>query len=137
MALNLSIDVKDNKKDFYKYISDKRKARENVGPLLNKMGNLVTRDREKAEVLNAFFTLVFTIKAGPQESQVPETWGKGWRKEDGSMVGDDQVKEYLSKLDIHKSVGPDGATSTEGAGRCPRKATLDNLYSIMVTGRSA
>ncbi|GAB0210390.1 mitochondrial enolase superfamily member 1 [Grus japonensis] len=28
-------DVKDNKKGFFKYISSKRKARENVGPLLN------------------------------------------------------------------------------------------------------
>ncbi|GAB0209103.1 mitochondrial enolase superfamily member 1 [Grus japonensis] len=42
-------DVKDNKKGFYKYIGDKRKTRENVGLLLNEMGNLVTQDMEKAE----------------------------------------------------------------------------------------
>lgn len=40
---------------FYKYRDDKKKTRENVGSLLNKMGDLVTHDMEKAEVLNTFF----------------------------------------------------------------------------------
>ena len=39
MELNLARDVKDNKKCFYKYIGDKRKTRENVGPLMNEMGD--------------------------------------------------------------------------------------------------
>ncbi|KAK4807097.1 hypothetical protein QYF61_018438 [Mycteria americana] len=86
MELNLARDVKGNKKGFYKYIGDKRKARENVGPLLNEAGDLVTQDMEKAE----------------------ETWGKVWSKEDVPLVEEDQVREYLSKLDIHKSMGPDG-----------------------------
>lgn len=34
MELNLAKDIKDNKEGFYKYISDTRKARDNVGPLL-------------------------------------------------------------------------------------------------------
>ena len=35
LELNLARNVKDNKKAFFKYISSKRKARDNVGPLLN------------------------------------------------------------------------------------------------------
>ena len=31
--LNLARDIKGNKKSFYRYVSDKRKTRENVGPL--------------------------------------------------------------------------------------------------------
>ena len=51
-------DVKGNKRSFYKYVSDKRMTRENVGPLQKEMGDLVTsRDMEKAEVLNNFFYL--------------------------------------------------------------------------------
>jgi len=46
LELNLSRDVKDNKKSFFKYISSKRKTRDNVGPLLNKVGVLVTGCRE-------------------------------------------------------------------------------------------
>jgi len=51
---------KNNKKGFFNYISSKRKARDNVGPLLNEAGVLATEDREKAELLNAFFVSVFT-----------------------------------------------------------------------------
>ncbi|KFM11475.1 hypothetical protein AS27_04032, partial [Aptenodytes forsteri] len=60
VELHLARDIKGNKKRFYKYVGDKRKARENVGPLRNETGDLVTRDTEKAEVLNDFFASVFT-----------------------------------------------------------------------------
>jgi len=44
--------VKGNKEGCYKYMGDKRKITENVGPLLNEIGDLVTRDMEKAEMRN-------------------------------------------------------------------------------------
>ena len=48
-----------NKKLFYKYINSKRKTTENLHSLLNEAGNVTTEDKEKAKVLNAFFTSVF------------------------------------------------------------------------------
>ncbi|KFW60998.1 hypothetical protein AS28_04482, partial [Pygoscelis adeliae] len=60
IELALARDIKGNKKSFYRYVGDKRKTRENVGPLWNEMGDLVTWDTEKAEVLNDFFASVFT-----------------------------------------------------------------------------
>ena len=57
-------------------------TRGNVGPLLNGIGVLVTKDRGKVKVLNAFFALVFTGKSSLQESQAPEAYGKVWSKED-------------------------------------------------------
>jgi len=72
LELNLSRDVKDNKKGFINYISSKQKTRENVGLLLNEVSALVTEDAEKAELLNVFFASVFTFKAGPQASQALE-----------------------------------------------------------------
>ena len=36
------------------------------------------------------------------------TRAKGWSKEDGPLVEANQVREYLSKRDIQKSMGPDG-----------------------------
>ncbi|GAB0207209.1 mitochondrial enolase superfamily member 1 [Grus japonensis] len=111
LELNLARDVKDKKKGFFKYISSKRKTRENVGPLLNEVGALVMEDTEKAELLNAFFASVFTAKASPQETQTLEVGGKVWRKEDLPLVEEDRVREHLGKLDIHKSMGPDGMHS--------------------------
>ena len=44
LELKLARDVKNNKKGCFYYISSKRKARDNVGPLLNEAGILVTED---------------------------------------------------------------------------------------------
>jgi len=49
LELNLARDVQDNKKSFFKYISSKRKTRDNVWSLLNETGALLTEDAEKVE----------------------------------------------------------------------------------------
>ncbi|GAB0208568.1 mitochondrial enolase superfamily member 1 [Grus japonensis] len=108
LELNLAGEVKENKKGFFKYISSKRKTRENVVLLLNEVGALVTEDTEKAELLNAFFASVLTAKADPQESHTLEVRDKVLQKEDFPLVKEDWVREHLGKLDIHKSMGPDG-----------------------------
>lgn len=46
MKLNLARDAKDNKKGFFKYINNRKKTKENVGLVLNKVGALVTKDRQ-------------------------------------------------------------------------------------------
>lgn len=51
--VSLASYVKSNKRDFYKYISSKKKTSE------NKVGDLGTKDMEKAEVFYAFFYLSF------------------------------------------------------------------------------
>ncbi|GAB0202606.1 mitochondrial enolase superfamily member 1 [Grus japonensis] len=108
LELNVARDVKDKKNGFFKYISSKRKTRENVGPLLNEVGALAMEDTEKGKLLNAAFASVFTAKVGPQETQTLEVGKKVWRKEDLLLVEEDQVREHLGKLNIHKSMGPDG-----------------------------
>ncbi|PKK34272.1 CD226 molecule [Columba livia] len=65
-------------------------------------------DTEKAELVNAFFTSVSTIKTGSQVSQTLEIKEKVRQKEDFPLVEEDQVKDPLHKLDIHKSLGPNG-----------------------------
>lgn len=63
---------------------------------------------EKAEVSNAFFASAFASKICLQDFQVPETTGKGWSEEDVPLLEEDQVREYLNKLNIRKSMGPHG-----------------------------
>ncbi|CAM4707287.1 unnamed protein product, partial [Lepidochelys olivacea] len=104
LELQLARDVKSNKKGFFRYVGNKKKAKESVGPLLNEGGNLVTEDVEKANVLNVFFASVFTNKLSSQTAALGSTaWGGG----DQPSVEKEVVRDYLEKLDVHKSMGPD------------------------------
>lgn len=47
---------------------------------------MVIQDVGKAEILNAFFTLVFTSKTGLQKCQTLETRGKIWSNEDITVL---------------------------------------------------
>ncbi|KAK4807155.1 hypothetical protein QYF61_024275 [Mycteria americana] len=73
-------DVKNNKKGFYR------------------TRDLVTADMEKAEVLNNFFASVFNV---------PESQGRHWGNEVPPIVGEDQVRDHLRNLNVHKSMGRD------------------------------
>ena len=66
LELQLARDVKNYKKGFFRYINNKQKQKENTGPWLNWRGELVTNNAEKGEVLNTFFTSVFTSTVGAQ-----------------------------------------------------------------------
>jgi len=52
--------IKEKPKAFYTYIKRKRVARERVGPLKDRGGNLCVKPEEISELLNEYFALVFT-----------------------------------------------------------------------------
>lgn len=62
LELSMATAVKDNKKGFYKYITNKKRVKENLLPLLDTQGNVVMQDEEKTEVLSALFISVFNRK---------------------------------------------------------------------------
>lgn len=62
LELSMATAVKDNKKSFYKYITNKKRVKENLLPLLDTQGNVVMQDEEKTEVLSALFISVFNRK---------------------------------------------------------------------------
>ncbi|GAB0178038.1 mitochondrial enolase superfamily member 1 [Grus japonensis] len=70
------------------------------------MGDLVTQDMEKAEVLNDCFASIFTSKCSSHTTQVTEGKGKDWENEELPTVGD-QVRDHLRNLKVHKSTGSD------------------------------
>jgi len=63
-------DAKNNK-GFHRYVIQKRKIRESVPSLMGRTGKLATTDKEKSEVLNNFFTSVFTGNLYSHTSRVP------------------------------------------------------------------
>ena len=56
----LAKNVRNDPKAFLKYVRNNRKAKERVGPLTKESGNVVTDDKESADILNRFFTTVYT-----------------------------------------------------------------------------
>ncbi|NWZ98260.1 PO11 protein, partial [Nesospiza acunhae] len=105
----MATSVKDNKKCFYKYVNARRKGKTSLCSLLDKGGNLVSTDEEKAEVLNAYFASVFSGKMTcPQDTCLPGLVD-GVREQNGPpIIQEETVKELLKCLDVHKSMGPDG-----------------------------
>jgi len=101
--LKLARDVKNCKKGFFKYINNKQKQEENIGPLLNRRGEFVTNNAEKAEILHTFFTFVFTSTVEPQALG---TIIRVDANTDLLSVRGELVNELLQKLDSCKSSGP-------------------------------
>ncbi|KAK4810917.1 hypothetical protein QYF61_013325 [Mycteria americana] len=108
LELSLAAAVKDNKKHFFKYISSKRRAKENLQPLVDGGGNTVTEDEEKAEVLNAFFASVFNSRANCSLGTQPlELEDRDWDQNGAPIIQGEMVSDLLHHLDTHKSMGPD------------------------------
>jgi len=56
LELSLARDAKNNKKCFYRCVSQKRKIKESVPPSMSNTGKFITMDKEKAEYLTAFLS---------------------------------------------------------------------------------
>jgi len=101
--LKLARDFKNYKKLFFRYINSKQKQKANIGPLLNRRGELVAKNAEKAEVVNVLFSSVFTSAVGPQalgtKIQVDTNT-------DPPSVKEELVCELLQEFDCYRSMGP-------------------------------
>ena len=58
----LAGNIKNNSKSFYAYVRSKQKVRDKVGPLETNNGNIISDGFQMAEVLNEYFSSVFTTE---------------------------------------------------------------------------
>ena len=57
---DIARNIKSNPKAFYQYVSSKMVKKEGVYELLNEKGVLTNNDKEKCDIINKFFSSVFT-----------------------------------------------------------------------------
>jgi len=78
-----------------------------MGPLQKEMRDLVTWDMETVEVLRDFFASVFTGRCFSHIAKVTDGTGRDRENEEPTTVGENQVRDYLRNLKVHKCMGPD------------------------------
>jgi hypothetical protein len=96
---------KGNSRPFYAYIKRRTKARPTVGPLKDGQGKTVTDDGEMAELLNGFFSSVFTRE---DPSQLPEAeMGNQVPKMPSVGFTEWDVRKKIRRLRKEAAAGPD------------------------------
>jgi hypothetical protein len=95
-----------NKRRFFSYIKQRTKSRAGIGPLKDGQGNLVQDNREMAELLNRFFSGIFTRE---DTTNIPDPQPTGYRHElRGLNITERAVKDKIRKLWADGAAGPDG-----------------------------
>ena len=103
---DIASQIKQNPKQFWRYVKSKLKVRQGVPNLEREDGTLTETDFAKAEVLNSFFKKVFTLE---DDSELPnvEQMRVIHPSQEVTFTEDD-IEGLLSKLNIAKSAGADG-----------------------------
>ena len=102
---NISQKVKTEPKQFWRYVKSKTKSVDGVFNLKNEDGTFTKSDKEKAELLNGFFSTVFTKE---NLETLPELTEKEVLEDLQDIhVSETEVLKLLKELDSSKSMGPD------------------------------
>lgn len=102
---NLAENIKENNKAFWAYVRSKSKTKETIGNLEDSTGEIKSESKEKAEILNAFFTSVFTKE---NLQSIPDFAIRTQHKLNIIEILSTEVVKNINNLKESKSQGPDG-----------------------------
>jgi len=74
---------------------------------MRKTSKLLTTEEDKAEVPNNFFASFFTGNLSSHTARVDGLQGGDWGSKAPPTIREDQARDRLRNLSIHKSMGPD------------------------------
>ena len=104
---NIASNIKSIPKAFYKYIKHKTKNKQDITALKVDKGTFTSTDEKIAELLNEYFSTVFTNEltnsiTSPELTQIQEPMAF-----DPNSLNKNQVKNLLKAIYPKKSNGPD------------------------------
>ena len=101
--------ITNESKSFYAYVRSEQKVRDKIGPLENNTGNIISEGFQMAEVLNGYFSSVFTSE-DISSLPVPFNTFEGNKSEHlGQLfVTPEIIANKIKKMKNNKSPGVDG-----------------------------
>ena len=102
--INVAKNIKTNPKKFWKFVNNKLKKKDKLGPLIGPDQEVIDTDEEKANLLNKFFASVFTYE---NEILPNKPIMQTDKKLCEFTISQEEVKKKLSEIDPNKSMGPD------------------------------
>jgi len=94
-----------NSKPFYAYVKNKTKSRPAIGPLKNEKKETVADDQGMAELLNSFFSSVFTKE---NTTNIPAAEEMDTALLQDVKITERTVREKIRQLKTASAAGPDG-----------------------------
>ena len=103
----LAKNFKNNPRQFYSHLNNNTKSRAQVGPLKNESGEQISDSQGMCNVLNSFFTSVFTEE---DTANIPTLERMGETDVGSLIVSEEMFKARLSKIKQNGAPGPDKIT---------------------------
>ena len=105
--LKVAKESKLNPKMFWRHVNSKRKCKQGIAPLKDENNDIISDDKGKANVINKYFSSVFT----KEDLQTLPKMSEGEKSCDmfvsDLVITEKAVRDKLNKLNPNKSPGPD------------------------------
>ena len=96
--------VRNNKRQFYRYVNSKLTVRPEISEMQNELGVLVDNDKEICNILAKYFNSVYTPESDDEMPEMDEMYRTEIRD---IIISRIDIQTRLEKLNVNKSCGPD------------------------------